>query len=403
MAFDPFAADFAADPYRQYAALRAADPVHLDALGTWYLFRFEDVRDFLKEPSLSVDLTRAHETAMSEMLAEGLGERADDNPATFNNVMFFHDPPKHTRLRRLVTKAFSASVVKNLEPRIRVLVDDLLDDIEETGECDIVSAFTFPLPFQVITHLLGADTRRSDEVREWSGILVQHLDPTVPGDMSDMVRAATEMRAHAADVIEWKRQNPADDLLTRLIEAREEDDRLNEDELIEQVVFLYIAGHETTVNLLGNGIRAMLADGAAYASLVSDPTLAANAVEEVLRYDPPVQFSRRITVDDMVVRGTPVEAGATVMLSLGSAGRDQEYWGSDAETIDLRRDNARENVAFGAGGRHHCIGAALARLEGVVAFEAMARRFPDLRITGDPVWNGRVNLRGLDSLPVSTG
>ncbi|HEX9684059.1 MAG TPA: cytochrome P450 [Acidimicrobiales bacterium] len=398
--FDPFAPGFAGDPYEQYRRLRERDPVHVDALGTWYLFGHTDIRDFLRDPDLSVDLSRAHPTLMTELLAEGLGERSDDNPVSFNHVMFFHDPPKHTRLRRLVQQAFTARIVTNLRPRISRIVDAMLDGVESAGECDLVEAFTFPLPFKVITELIGADTRRSDEVRDWSGVLVQHLDPTVPADMGQMVHAATEIRAHADDIIEWKRANPADDLLTGLIQAEEDGETLSHDELVEQVVFLYIAGHETTVNLLGNGSLALLGHPDQYRLLGSDPEIAAVAPDELLRYDPPVQFSRRITVSEMDVSGTTIEEGATVMLALGSAHRDRDFWGPDADSLDLRRPNANEHVAFG-GGRHYCIGAHLARTEAEIGLGTMARRFPDLRLAGEAKWNGRINLRGVSELPVA--
>ena len=399
--FDPFAAGFAADPYVQYEALRTTEPVHLDGLGTWYLFRYEDINRFLRDPDLSVDLGRAHPTLMSELLEEGLGKRSDDNPASFNNVMFFHDPPKHTRLRRLVQKAFTARIVSNLRPRIEQIAADLLDDVAAHGEADLVSGFTFPLPFKVITELIGVDTRRADEVRDWSGILVQHLDPTVPGDMSQMLDAAEGIRAHAADVIEWKRTDPGDDLLSGMIHAREDGESLSQDELVEQIVFLYIAGHETTVNLLGNGSLALLRHPHAFQLMRADETVRENAASELLRYDSPVQFSRRVTVSDLRVGETEIEAGATVMLALGSGNRDPEFWGDGVCDVDLGRANASEHVSFG-GGRHYCIGAFLARVEAEIGLGQLVTRFPDLRMAGEPEWNGRINLRGVSRLPVAT-
>ncbi len=201
-------------------------------------------------------------------------------------------------------------------------------------------------------------------------------------------------------MIAWKRAHPADDLLTALITAEDDGDALSDDELIAQTLLLYIAGHETTVNLIAGGTLALLRNPDQLALLRDDPTLAAAAVEELLRYDSPVQASRRITLEPVTIRGTVIPAGAFVMASLASANRDELFWGADAAEVRLSRDNARHHVSFGAG-PHHCLGASLARLEAAMAFARLVARFPGLDLDGDVAWNGRINLRGPAHLPVS--
>jgi cytochrome P450 len=203
----------------------------------------------------------------------------------------------------------------------------------------------------------------------------------------------------ASEAIAWKRANPADDLLTALINAEDSGDVLSDDELVAQVILLYVAGHETTVNLIGNGTLALLRDREQFELWRDRPDLDDNAVEELLRFDSPVQMSRRITLEDYEVDGHTIPAGSFTVASLASANRDEAQFGPDADKLRLDRENARQHVSFGAG-VHHCLGAALARLEGRVAIASLIRRFPDLELAADPQWNGRINLRGLAAFPV---
>jgi cytochrome P450 len=212
--------------------------------------------------------------------------------------------------------------------------------------------------------------------------------------------ADDELIQIAVEMIAWKRANPADDLLTALIHAEDDGDVLDDNELVAQTLLLYIAGHETTVNLIAGGTLALLRHPGQLALLRGDAGLVENAVEELLRYDSPVQASRRITLEPVAVGGVTIPAGAFVMASLGSANRDERFWGPDAAELNLRRENARQHVSFGAG-PHHCLGASLARLEACIAFERLTARFPGLALDGDVVWNGRINLRGPAHLPVS--
>jgi cytochrome P450 len=317
--------------------------------------------------------------------------------------MLYRDPPDHTRLRRLVSKAFTPRAVQALAPRITGLVDSMLDAAEQIGRVDLVDALAFPLPFAVIAEMLGTPPADHERIRQLTGTVVRSLEPVVDPAVASAIAAADgELRTIAADMIAWKRANPADDLLTALINAEDDGDVLDDEELIAQTLLLYIAGHETTVNLIAGGTLALLRHPAQLARLRNDPALIANAVEELLRYDSPVQASRRITLEPVSISGVTIPAGAFVMASLGSANRDEGFWGPDAAELRLDRANARHHVSFGAG-PHHCLGASLARLEASIALARLTTRFPGLALDGQVAWNGRINLRGPAHLPVSLG
>jgi cytochrome P450 len=291
--------------------------------------------------------------------------------------------------------------VEALRPRITTLVGEMLDAAEFQGRVDLVDALAFPLPFAVIAEMLGTPPADHERIRQLSGTVVRSLEPVNdPALVTAIADADAELSLIAADMIAWKRANPADDLLTALINAEDDGDVLDDDELIAQTLLLYIAGHETTVNLIAGGTLALLRHPAQLARLRSDPGLAGNAVEELLRYDSPVQASRRITLEPVSVSGVSIPAGAFVMTSLGSANRDEDFWGPDAAEVRLDRENARQHVSFGAG-PHHCLGASLARLEASIALAQLTTRFPGLALDGEVTWNGRINLRGPAHLPVT--
>jgi cytochrome P450 len=392
--YNPFEPGFAADPYPQYRTLREHDPVHHSPLEFWLLLRYDDVQRFLRDPSLSVEDRNARPTPMNQVTREVLGDRGQ-------YAMLNRDPPDHTRLRRLVSKAFTPRAVADLRPRIVELTDAALDRAEERGGMDLIADFAFPLPFTVISDLLGMPETDTAQLREWSGALVKSLEPLFdPAELLAMAEAGDAMRAFLTDAIAWKRSHPAGDMLSALITAEDHGDVLSDEELLDQILLLYIAGHETTVNLIGNGVLALLRNPDSLSRLRPDPALDANAIEELLRYDSPVQMSRRITLDDIEVDGHHIEAGAFVVLVLASANRDEAHWGPTAATLDITRAGASQHVSFG-GGAHYCLGAALARLEGQIAVGSLVRRFPNLAIAGEPAWNGRINLRGLRSLPLA--
>jgi len=397
--FDPFAPGFAEDPYPQYATVRERAPVYQHPLGFWLLTGYDDVSWLLRAPGLSVeDDNVAPGSPLRQLREEAYGNRATQASAV---SMLDRDPPDHTRLRKLVSKAFTPRAIQALRPRITGLVDGMLDAVAAEGTVDLVDALAFPLPFSVIAEMLGTPPADHERIRQLTGTVVRTLEPvTDPGLIQAILAADEEMSQIAADMIAWKRANPADDLLTALIHAEDDGDVLDDDELVAQTLLLYIAGHETTVNLIAGGALALLRHPAQLALLRAGRVLVGNAVEELLRYDSPVQASRRITLEPVTVGGSTIPAGAFVMASLGSANRDERFWGADADELRLDRDNARQHVSFGAG-HHHCLGAALARLEAVIAFERLVGRFPGLALAGDVVWNGRINLRGPAHLPVS--
>jgi cytochrome P450 len=397
--FNPFEPGFFDDPYRQYAALREHDPVHRSPLEVWVLFQYDDIVGVLRDSSLSVQVDNATPTARMQMFTEQAPEERERGAHSILNV----DPPDHTRLRRLVSKAFTPKMVHELRPRIQALVDDVLDSMAARGEADVISDLAFPLPFTVISEMLGMPEGNRDEVRGWSHTLTKTLDPILsPEEVDAALVAANNMKAHIQDVLVWKRDHPADDLLTGLLAAEDEGDRLSEIELLDQVLLLYVAGHETTVNLIGNATLALLGHPDQLAQLRSDPELDGGAVEELLRYDSPVQFSRRITTADLDVDGTTIPAGTFTLTCLGSANHDEARWGPTADELDITRPDAGQHMSFG-NGIHHCLGSSLARTEAQVAIGTLVRLFPDLALAGEPERNGRVVLRGLESLPVTLG
>jgi cytochrome P450 len=412
--FNPFAPGYTDNPYPSYHRLRTEEPVHEHPFGFWVLSRHDDVSALLRSAN-SVDYRNSAEDSAARLQADALlsaagrGETQIEaaGPATSETLdaygmsMLDRDPPDHTRLRGLVSKVFTPRSVAALEPFVTELVDASLDRLAEAGAANLIETVAFPIPFAVISRMLGIPETDHARIRELSGLLVRTLEPIGDPDLLlEINRARLEMQEIVQGLIAYKRERPGEDLLTALIAAEQDGDRLSDEELVAQVVLLYVAGHETTVNLIGNGTLALLNAPDELKKLRESPRLAANAVEEMLRYDSPVQQSRRIMLEPYEVGGKVIPKSAFVIAGLAAANRDESYWGPDAEEFRVERPNARNHVAFG-GGPHHCLGAALARLEGRVAIERMAARFPGLALADEPVWNGRINLRGLDVLPVT--
>jgi cytochrome P450 len=404
--YNPFEPGFHEDPYDQYARIRAAGRTQRSLFDNLVVHRYDDCFGILRRAGTSVDEANADielRRALPPELVEGRKERG-------RHAILNLDPPDHTRIRRLVSGAFTMRRVEQLRPRVRELAGELLDGIAATagpaggaGEpVDLMAAFAFPLPFQVITELLGMPEGDRDQLRTWSHTLTQVLEPILDDEtLRAALEASDNMNRHIVDAIEWKRRNPADDLLSAMIAAEEGGERLTTDELVDQVSLLYLAGHETTVNLIGNGTIALLAHRGQMERLVADPGLDAGAVDELLRWDSPVQLSRRIVLEEMEVAGETVQPGGFVMTLLGAANRDPDHWGPTADRLDLGRPGASAHLSFGSG-IHHCLGAALARLEGAEAIGALVRRFPAMELATDgPDWNGRIILRGVDTLRVA--
>ena len=395
--FNPLDEGYAADPWPHFAALRTHEPVHYSPIEQWFLFRYSDVSALLRDPSLSVDDDKI-EIRNEERLQAFEDAFGDADRST---SMLGRDAPDHTRLRRLVSKAFTPSAIAALRPMVDEMVDTALDGMEERGTAEVVGELAFPLPFDVISTMLGMPEADKDQVAAWSSALVKTLDPIITDEeVAAAAEAEFAMRDLLDEVIAWKRKNPADDLLTALIQAEEDGDRLSSVELRDQVQLLFVAGHETTVNLIGTGIYELLRNPEQAANQRDDPTLAAGAVDELLRFVSPVQFSRRVTLAPIEIDGHPIAKRTFVLASLASANHDPEKWGPTAEQLDVRRAGAGQHVSFGSGS-HYCLGASRAKLEAQAAIGRFLRRFPDARVDGDVEWNGRINLRGLERLPVA--
>ena len=398
---DPFAPGFTDDPYPRYAALREAAPVYQHPLGFWMLSRYDDVSQLLRAP-LSVDDRNVAEGPLTQLIsASYYDDQHTARGLARGLALVFKDPPDHTRLRRLVSKAFTARAVEALAQRITERVDLLLDEVAAAGKADLVQAFAFPLPFTVIVDMLGTPPVDHARIRELTGLVNQALEPVPDPGVGEAISAANaEMADIAADMIAWKRKNPADDLLTSLIQAKDDGDVLTDEELITETLELYAAGHVSMVNLIAAGTLALLQHRDQFDLLRDDPALADGAVDELLRYVSPVQMTRRITLQPLTIRGVTIPAGAFVLASLASANRDEDFWGEDASQLRITRGNAGQHVSFSAGS-HHCLGASLARLEGAIALRRLAARFPGLTLDGEATWNGQMNLRGLQRLPVA--
>lgn len=401
--FNPLEPGYTENPWPHFAELREHDPAHLSLIERWFLFGYDDCARLLRDPALSVDDANIefHDEARVAMF-----EAAFEEQGEVVRSMLGLDAPDHTRLRRLVSKAFTPSAIAALRPMIEARVDAALDAMEERGRAEVIGELAFPLPFDVISDMLGMPESDSDQIAQWSSALVKTLDPIISEvEVQAAADAERKMGALLDDVIAWKRANPADDLLSALIQAEEDGDRLTAPELRAQVQLLFVAGHETTVNLIGTGIYELLRHPDQAELLRNDPSLDANAIDELLRFVSPVQFSRRITLDDITFRGDTdqpkeIKKGMFVMASLASSNHDPAKWGPTAEELDLRRDGAGQHLSFGSGS-HYCLGASLAKLEAQAAIGRFVRRFPNAAIDGDPQWNGRINLRGLERLDVT--
>jgi cytochrome P450 len=392
--FDPSNTEFLANPYPTYAQLRAKDPVHQTALGLWVLTRYEDVALALRDPRFSRE---GFEAAFAAV------ECPHSEPARGRSSMLYQDPPDHTRLRAAVSRAFTPRAMEVWRPRIQQLVDELLDRVHEAGAMDVVADLAAPLAVTVVGEVLGVPHD------DWSGItplsadVARSLDALpVTADRELIERGRTARRtlgAYFRHLIAARRCRPQDDLVSRLIAAADQGYPIGEEELVGMALLLTVAGHETTTHLIGNGVLALLRHPDQLARLRAEPDLLLSAVEELARYDGPVQRTWRITTTAVELGGRTVPAGAVVVVVLGAGNRDPARF-VEPDRLDLARpDNA--HLAFGAG-IHHCLGAALARLETAMAIGALLRRMPRLQLaTTTPEWRESSLVRGLATLPVT--
>lgn len=394
--FNPFTPEFMADPYPHYAELRRHAPVHEHPGGFWMLSRYADV-DALLRSGLSVEQRNVAPGPFRDAYAKA---GVTDKPRLKGLALLDLDPPDHTRLRKLVTKAFTARAINALEPMVRELVTEALDGIAADGGGDLVESLAFPLPFTVMARMMGMPPIDTGHLRMLTSLLMRSVELTTDPEVMRVVEAAdAEIFELISDAVSRKRRDPGDDLLTALIAAEEDGDKLSHDELVAQVTMLFVAGYETTVNLVSGGALALLRHPDQLHLLRERPDLEENAVEEVLRYDPPTHTSRRVTLEPYHVGGHEIPAGSMILANLAGANRDEAFWGPDAEELRLDRPNARKHLTFG-GGIHYCLGGMLARIEGRVAIGELVRRFPKLALAGEVQWNGLLTLRGAARLPI---
>ena len=390
--FNPMDPEFVADPYPTYHRLRTEDPVHHSPLGFWVLTRYDDVVTALRDPRLAKE-------AIASFVAARFGAPV---PAT-GLSMLDRDPPDHTRLRGLVSKAFTPRVVEGLRPRIQQLVDALLDGAAARGSMDLIEEFAYPIPVIVICEMLGVPVEDHEHFKGWSLDIARGLDLIWLGPDSEVGRRSIAARQALADyfrgLIAQRRAAPRTDLLSGLIAAEEAGDKLNEVELLATCILLLIAGHETTVNLIGNGTLALLRHRDQLERLQREPGLIGSAIEELLRFDGPVQRTARIPSEDVTIGRHTIAKGEMVMPFIGAADRDPAQF-ADPDRLDIGRTDNR-HIAFGWG-IHFCLGAPLARLEGQIAINTLVRRLPKISLATDvPEYRQSLTLRGLKALPVS--
>ncbi len=390
-AFDFNNPAFRADPYPAYRFLREAAPIWRAPTGQWLIS------------------THAHTTAILRDSRFGHANTGEISPEIENETiirslaqtMLLLDPPAHTRMRGLVAKAFTARRMEALRPRIEIIVDELLDAVAANGGMDVIADFAHKLPVTVICDMLGIPESDRDPFLNESTVRGRILDPTPLSreELDESNAASAANRDYFTHLFAYRRANPGEDLTSALLAAREADDSLTDEEIIANIGLLFGAGHETTTNLIGNGVLALHRNPTQLERLRVDASLLPNAVEEVLRYDSPVQLTGRIALTDVEFGGTYIEKGQEVITLLGAANRDPAAYEGDPETLDVGRPGVRA-ISFG-GGIHFCLGAQLARIEGEVAFRKLIERLPGLRLA-DPdhvEWKPTITLRGLRALP----
>ena len=393
---------FKANPFPFYAQLRAEAPVFPAKLRiklptggrAWLITRYDDVLNVLKDERFAKD---RHNAMTPEQL-----KKLPWIPSIFKPLeqnMLDLDSPDHTRLRALVHKAFTPRLIEQMRDQVQTLTNELLDRVEPNGHMDLIADFALPLPLTMIGRILGVPAKDNHKFHRWTKTLIsagtnRNLFVIIPSIMRFM--------AYLKKLIKDRRANPQNDLITALVQAKDGSDQLSEDEILAMVFLLLIAGHETTVNLIGSGTLALLEHPDQLAKLRSEPELIKTAIEELVRYVCPVEMAtERYTREDITIAGATIPRGELVLAVIGSANRDPNYF-DNPDSLDITRTN-NKHLAFGHG-PHFCLGASLARLEGQIAISTLIQRLPNLRLSVAPDqlrWRGTFVLRGLEALPVS--
>jgi cytochrome P450 len=395
--FDPFEAGFSAWPYDQYRRLRESDPVHWsELLCGWMVTRYDDASRLLRDQSMSSELERAKPSAVVDLLL-ARQERQDSDGVT----LVLRDDPDHARLRKLLQQPFTAKAIEQLRASVQQRVDGYLDDLADQGSMELVGDFAYPLPVGVFCEMLGIPDEASPRFRQWTAAVATSLDIVIAPEEYDRCMALLgEMEDYLDEVAASKRAHPSDDVLSALVHAEVDGERLAPNELRGQLVTLYVAGHEPTTALIGNGMSALFNHPDQLALLQSQPELIPWAVQEFLRYDGPNQFVRRIATRPTVIGDRTVEPGDVVYIGIGASNHDPARWGDDADVLRVERPDASQHLQFG-GGVHHCLGAHLARLQAEIALTALLTRITDLRPNGDIEWSPNQTLRSVSSVPIA--
>jgi hypothetical protein len=396
--FNPLSPDFIRNPYPHYERMRTTDPVHLTPLGVFVASRHAEASLVVRDKRFG----KEH----AERAIRRYGPKIMEEPAfrSLGLMMLQQDPPDHTRLRGLVVKAFTARRVEDMRPRIQHIVDEALDRIIPQGKMDLIEDFAFRLPVTVICDMLGIpeEHREVFYTRARTGGRILDPVPLSPEEIKQANEGTIMSEMYFRQLFELRRKSPGDDLITQLVQAEEEGSKLSNEELTANIILLFGAGHETTVNLIGNGLLALYRNPDQLALLKARPELITNAIEEFLRYDSSVQLTGRVALEDIEdLGGKRIPKGETVLCLLGSANHDPAVYPDHPERLDITRPNVRP-LSFG-GGIHFCLGAQLARIEAEIAISTLLRRLPDLRLDDavNPEWRPTFVLRGLKRLPAS--
>ncbi len=387
--WNPLDGGYHQNPYETYTRLRERDPMHRSSLtGAWVLSRHEDCDAVLRD----------HKRFSND--ARNADDPANDVAANLEDThsMLMLDPPDHTRLRSLVSLAFTPKALEAWRPRIEAIVDQLLAEAASEGQVDMLEALAVPLPTMVIAEMLGIPTDDLPQFKLWSDHVSRTLEPTItPDELKLAQRSNKELAAYFEGIIEQRRAEPRDDLVSQLIAAEQAGDQLTHDELQVTLRLILVAGNETTTNLIGNGLLALLRHPEQLERLRREPDLMESAIDELLRYDSPVQTDGRTALEDIEWGGELIKQGQQVFLLLGAANRDPAEF-PDPDRLDISRGSKR-HMSFGRG-IHHCLGAPLARIEAQVALEKLLERYESLELAGEPRFKDHIVLRGLRELPV---
>lgn len=388
------------DPYERYRRLRREDPVHyVPSIRGWFVLRYADVVAMFKDARLSSSISSMFFARLTPEQRAQMG----DFERTLSLWMLLRDPPDHTRIKGMVLRAFTPRIVASLSPRVEAQVDELLGAVDAAGEMDVIRDLAVPLPVLVIAELLGVPTSDRDRIKVWADDLARFMDsrPVAKHAAGDAHASFMALDEYIKAIADERRRSPRDDLLSALVAPADGAPPLQGDDLVALSSLLLFAGHETTTNLIGNGMLALMRHPEERARFIAEPSLAEPAIEELLRYDSPVQTVWRIATVDMELGGAAIKAGEMVFGVVASANRDDAQF-PEPDRLDIGRKDVR-HLSFGLG-LHFCLGAALARLEGRIALRALLTRHAGIRlVTSSLQWSNHPSLRGVVSLPVQWG